>query len=233
MLNRSFNRRYDLRNSAERAGTNILAVGAHPDDVELGCFGTLLEKRKLGHNAYAVALAPGAYGKTSWETIEGIWSRSRKALRNGGGGKGDYFLGKFEIGRLTHDWQTVGFVDELIQAHSIDTILCHHHGEAHQDHIATQRIAVSAARRHVDRLWMWESSLYTHRNVHPFRPQLYVPLSEASFNGKMEALEAYQAAGLLESLEVEAQRHLARYRGAELHRAFAESFEVLWDVHDG
>lgn len=211
---------------------NILAVGAHPDDAELGCFATLLEKQRQGHNAYAVALAPGPYGKLSWEEIEAVWAQSRKALQSGKG-DGDYFLGKFPIGRLAHDWTTVSFLDELIRKYSIDTILSHHHGEAHQDHLAAQRIAVSAARRHVDRLWMWESSLYTHRNVHPFRAHMYVPISRGSFDGKLKALQAYEAAGLLEGLEVEAHRHLARYRGAELHREFAEAFEVVWEVHDG
>src|SRR6266480_4178418 len=154
---------------------NILAVGAHPDDVELGCFGTLLEKKKAGHNVYAVALAPGAYGSFRWEEIEAVWTKARNALR-AGGGKGDYLLGKFPIGSLSQDWATVGFVDDLIKTYSIDTILAHHHGEAHQDYIA---------------------------------------------------------AGLLEPLEVEAQRHLARYRGAEMHRDYAEAFEVVWGVHDG
>lgn len=217
-----------LRGSA----VNILAVGAHPDDVELGCFGTLLEKKESGHNSYAVALAPGAYGSFSWEKIQAVWSQSRKTLRSKPG-KGDYLLGTFPIGRLTHDWDTVGFLDNLIRKYAIDTILCHHHGEAHQDHVAAQRIAISAARRHVDRLWLWESSLYTHRNVHPFRPHLYVPIGPRSFEGKMKALETYRAAGLLEPLEVEAQRYLARYRGAELHREYAEAFEVVWDLHEG
>ena len=210
---------------------NILAVGAHPDDVELGCFGTLLEKKRAGHNVYAVALAPGAYGKYRWEDIEAVWSKSREILRSGKG-KGDYFLGKFPIGRLAHDWDAVGFVDDLIRSYSIDTMICHHHGEAHQDHLSAQRIAISAARRNVDRLWLWESSIYTHRNVHPFRPHLYVPISQEAFEGKMDALNAYRQAGLLETIEVEAQRHLARYRGAELHRDYAEAFEVAWEVHD-
>lgn len=211
---------------------NILAIGAHPDDVELGCFASLLEKQRLGHKAYAVALAPGAYGAIRWEEIEVVWSESRKMLRSGKA-PGDYFLGKFPIGRLAHTWDAVGFVDDLIRTYEIDTILSHHHGEAHQDHIAAQRIAVSAARRRVERFWMWESSLYTHRNVHPFRPHMYVPISRESFDGKMKALQAYESAGLLEGLEVEAQRHLARYRGAELHREYAEAFEVVWEVHDG
>lgn len=211
---------------------NILAVGAHPDDVELGCFGTLLDKRKAGHNVYAVAMAPGAYGSVRWEDIEAVWSQARRALK-AGSGAGDYLLGKFPIGRLTHGWETVGFLDDLIKEYSIDTIFTHHHGEAHQDHTATQRIATSAARRNVDRLWLWESVVYTHRNVHPFTPQIYVPVSRDSFEGKIKILEAYLAAGLLDPLEVDAQRHLGRYRGAEMHRDYAEAFEAVWEVHVG
>jgi len=211
---------------------NILAVGAHPDDVELGCFGTLLEKRRRGHRVYATALAPGPYGKHSREEIEVVWARVRSMMRTGKGG-GDYVLGKFSIGQLAHDWHTVRFVDDLIKEFDIDTIITHHYGEAHQDHIAAQRIAVSAARRHVDRLWLWESSIYTHRNVFPFRPQQYVPISKDSFEGKMKALAAYLEAGLLEPEEVKAHGHLARYRGAEMRREFAESFEIVWEVHEG
>jgi len=210
---------------------NILAVGAHPDDVELGCFGSLLEKRRNGHRVYAVALAPGAYGKHSKTIVEEVWTNSRKILRKGGGAA-DYILGQFPIGRLAQAWDTVGFVDELIREHDIDTVVAHHPGESHQDHVAAQRIAVSAARRHVDRLWLWESSIYTHRSVLPFRPQLYIPLSAESFEGKMRALERYQKAGLLDEQEVEAHRHLARYRGAEMHREYAEAFEVVWEVRE-
>ncbi len=208
---------------------NILAIGAHPDDVELGCLATLLERKRQGHAVYATALAPGPYGQHSWEEIEKVWGQSRMALKSGGG-KADYILGKFPIGRLQHDWDSVGFVDSLIRKFEIDSVITHHYGEAHQDHIATQRIAVSAARRRVDTFWLWESSIYTHRNVFPFRPQVYVPLSERAYQTKIDVLEAYLAAGLLEPEEVQAHRHLARYRGAETHQEFAEAFEVVWEV---
>ena len=209
---------------------NILAVGAHPDDVELGCFGTLLEKKKQGHSVFAVALAPGAYGRHPRGEILRTWENARKVLTSGRG-VGDYLLGRFPIGRLEHGWETVGFVDDLVREHDIDAVITHHYGEAHQDHIAAQRIAVSAARRNVDALWLWESSIYTHRNVFPFRPQLYVPISRAAFEGKMEVLRAYLSAKLLDSEEVDAHRHLAQYRGSEMKRQYAEAFEVVWEVH--
>ncbi len=208
---------------------NVLAVGAHPDDVELGCFGTLLEYRKRGHGVFAAALAPGAYGDHTIEEIEKTWGVARNLLR-AGKGNGDYVLGRFPIGRLEHTWDPVAFVDQLIEEHDIQAVITHHYGEAHQDHISAQRIAVSAARRHVDALWLWESSIYTHRNVFPFRPQVYVPISKESFDGKMEALSAYRSAGLLDAQEVEAHRHLAEYRGSEMRRPYAEAFEVVWEV---
>src|SRR5438094_1095084 len=125
---------------------------------------------------------------------------------------GAYDLEHHSSDSLIQDWSMYGYVDVLIRTYSIDTVISHHHGEAHQDHIAAQRIATAAARRHVDRLWLWESIIYTHRNVHPFNPQMYVPVSRESFDGKMKVLETYLAAGLLEPLKVEAQRHLARSR---------------------
>jgi len=49
-------------------------------------------------------------------------------------------------------------------------------------------------------------------------------------DGKMVALQAYLDAGLIEQQELDAHRHLARYRGAEMHGEYAESFEVVWEV---
>ena len=210
---------------------NILAVGAHPDDAELGCFGTLLERKRQGHRVYAVALAPGAYGKHGKDDVIGAWERAREILLKGGG-KSEYILGKFPIGRLQHNWDTVQFVDDLVKEFDVDAILTHHYGEAHQDHLTAQRIAVSAARRHVGTLLLWESSIYTHRNVFPFRAQSYMGISPKAFDGKLAALAVYVKAGLVEEAEAEAHRHLARYRGSEMHREHAEAFEVVWELHE-
>ena len=213
---------------------NVLAIAAHPDDAELGCFGTLLEMLRAGHNVYAVALAPGGYGTHSRSQIQTAWARAKEVLKTAarsGRSDTDYVVAKFPIGRLEHNWESVGFVDSLISEFRIDGVITHHYGEAHQDHLAAQRIAVSAARRKVDSLLLWESSIYTHRNVFPFRTQVYVPVSEVAFDGKIAALEPYLSAGLLDQDEVEAHRFLARYRGAEMHRKFAEAFEVVWQVY--
>lgn len=63
-------------------------------------------------------------------------------------------LGDFPMGKLKHEWTSVGFVDDFIQKYDIDTVLAHHYGEAHQDHTAAQKIAVGAAKRHVRSLYL-------------------------------------------------------------------------------
>ena len=41
---------------------NILAIGAHPDDIEFGCGGTLLKYANAGHNVYLLVLSYGSFG---------------------------------------------------------------------------------------------------------------------------------------------------------------------------
>ena len=41
---------------------NVLAIGAHPDDIEFGCGGTLLKYSQAGHNVNMLVLTDGDYG---------------------------------------------------------------------------------------------------------------------------------------------------------------------------
>ena len=41
---------------------NVLAIGCHPDDLEIGCYGTLAKYVKLGHNVSVCHLANGNLG---------------------------------------------------------------------------------------------------------------------------------------------------------------------------
>jgi N-acetylglucosamine malate deacetylase 1 len=46
---------------------NILAIGAHPDDVEFLCAGTLLKYHRQGHNIFIALTTSCCYrGNLSW-----------------------------------------------------------------------------------------------------------------------------------------------------------------------
>ena len=50
---------------------NILAIGAHPDDIELGCGGVLLKSINEGHNVYAYTLTRGSASGDPEKRCEG------------------------------------------------------------------------------------------------------------------------------------------------------------------
>ena len=51
---------------------NILAIGAHPDDPEFFCAGTLLKYRALGHNVFIALLTSGNQGSNDYDSREEI-----------------------------------------------------------------------------------------------------------------------------------------------------------------
>jgi LmbE family N-acetylglucosaminyl deacetylase len=61
--------------------TKVLAVGAHPDDVEIMCAGTLFALHRLGHEVHVASLTLGDCGSVelSAEEIRGI--RHREAMK--------------------------------------------------------------------------------------------------------------------------------------------------------
>ena len=50
--------------------SNILAVGAHPDDLEVGCFGTLIKHKRMGDRIHVAMTTKGGYSNRKWKTIE-------------------------------------------------------------------------------------------------------------------------------------------------------------------
>ena len=39
---------------------NVLAIGAHPDDIEFGCGGSLIKYAKAGHSFYLLVMTDGS-----------------------------------------------------------------------------------------------------------------------------------------------------------------------------
>ena len=58
---------------------NILAIGAHPDDIEIGCGGTLLKYRDKGFSVFLMVLTDGQFG-ASKEVRKQEQIRSSKIL---------------------------------------------------------------------------------------------------------------------------------------------------------
>lgn len=70
-----------LKHTVGPENRRILAVGAHPDDVEIMCSGTLLMLRQLGWEIHVASLTLGDCGSFEYSNEEVRRIRQREAQR--------------------------------------------------------------------------------------------------------------------------------------------------------
>ena len=198
---------------------NVLAVGAHPDDVEVGCLGTLLKHLDMEDNVTIACTTQGGYGDRPWDLITQEVDRVKEALGI------EYIILDNPVGHLEQNWKTVSEIDELISKYRIDTVYSVWYGDAHQDHQTTFSIVLAACRNRVMNLLCYEISSYSNRSNKIFNPQLFVDISEY-FDKKMEIVSCYGS--YINDYHRRAIEGLAQHRGI-LHRfQYAEAFEIIF-----
>ena len=110
---------------------NILIVGAHPDDIELGCIGSLMKLKKEGKKIVYLVMTNGG----NWEkkTYKDRVDEIKKALIHID--VDEVIVGAIQDGYLKHDPDTIDFLSNIIKKYSIDTVLCQYYKDTHQDHV--------------------------------------------------------------------------------------------------
>ena len=109
---------------------DILAFGAHPDDVELGCGGTLLKHIAAGQKVGIIDLTRGELGtRGTAETRDAEAAESCKIL-------GVAFRNnlRFRDGFLLNDEQHQMEVIKHIRFHQPEIVLCNAVNDRHTDH---------------------------------------------------------------------------------------------------
>lgn len=201
---------------------SVLAVGAHPDDVEVGCYGTLMKHIKAGDKVSVVLTTRGGYGSRPWETIKSEMEEAQSHLGL------QYILLDNPIGHYTMSWKTVGELDEIIRDREIDTVYSVWHGDSHQDHQATFRNVLAACRtKSVDNLRCYELPEYSYRSQQTFQPRRFVDISPF-LDTKLEAISAYRT--YFSKASLEAIRGLASHRGGACGVKYAEAFEIVFEM---
>ena len=167
---------------------NILAIGAHFDDAELGCGGALARHAKRGDDVYVfVATISGFANQYNQEvrSNETALAEARNAMA---------ILGVKEL--LCGNFKTleVEFVDALnieilkiVQEKNIDQVYAHWTGDVHHDHQAVAKASLHSC-RHVPRLLMYRSNWY--HSTMDFRGNFYVDITQ-SWEIKERAIRAH------------------------------------------
>ncbi|WP_232050766.1 PIG-L deacetylase family protein [Actinoplanes sp. OR16] len=200
---------------------SVLAIGAHPDDIELGCGGTLAAHRAAGDRVTMLVMTGGQNGPGE---VGGRRAEAEAAARNLDCG---LIWGGLVDCAVAPDAATVAVIEQAIRQVEADVVYVHAPDDSHQDHRAVAAATISAA-RHSRRILHYRSPSTTR-----FEPTVYVDIS-AHLDRKIDALACHssqvEASAMVDPEVVAAS---ARHFGAQARVRFAEAFmpaRFVWDL---
>ena len=206
----------------------ILAVGAHLDDVEIACGGTLAKAVEAGHDVFVLIMS-----KSGYTNKEGIIQRSdEKAVQEGLNALHTLGIEKIEI--LDFPTKDIPFQSDVVNAIDLqiskfdpDIIFTHHPFDTHQAHVGVSNATIAAARRR-NTVFFYEPISPSGRSYVAFRPQLYVDI-ESTIDKKINSLREHKSEYNKFGAEdwVTGVHSRCGYRGYEIGKKYAEAFEVL------
>lgn len=197
------------------AARSVLAVGAHPDDVELGCGGTLLAHAAAG-DAVSVLVMTGGENGPGDGCLPEVRRREQEAAARVLGAR--LFWGGLPDCRVAADASAVAVVERVLAAVDADVVYVHAPEDSHQDHRAVAAVTVSAARR-LSRVVHYQSP-----SSLAFSPSVFVDVT-GFLSGKLAALRAHASQVASSAMvEPDAVVAAARYWGSQARVGYAEAF---------
>ena len=204
--------------AARAAGREtVLAIGAHPDDVEIGAAGALLAHRAAGDTVAILTLSRGARGGDQLE-------RARESQRAADIIGARLFLGDLEDTRIAEGDPTISVIDGVVAEVQPTIVYTHSAHDVHQDHRNTHRAAMVACRR-VGRVYCFQSPSATIE----YRPTYFVNIDD-DVDGKLQAIGAFGSqTGVRDYLAPDLITATARYWSRYGGGSYAEPFEAIRD----
>jgi LmbE family N-acetylglucosaminyl deacetylase len=219
----------------------VLGIGAHPDDLELQCGGTLVRYAQAGHRVWMCTVTDGSKGSFVHGAAELAAIRAEEALQAASIAGAEWIgLGVPDGEVFASDPAQRRAVVDVIRVTKPDVVITHFPDDYQADHNEVSRLVFDAA--HMASLPGWESE-HPHHDVAfsiffmdtlaglGFQPTEYVDVSDV-FDRKIAMLRAHQSQ--LQWLSehdaidpVEAMRTAAAYRGGQCGVRFAEGFRQL------
>ncbi|MCX8066068.1 MAG: PIG-L family deacetylase [Candidatus Hydrogenedentes bacterium] len=222
---------------------NILAIGAHPDDLEILCGGTLAKYAKQGHKVFMAHLTSGNMGGKD------ISSEELAKIRDGEAKKAGEIIGAEVLGPVCEDLGVLftpemrSRVTDIIRQAKPDLIITHSPNDYMTDHIITSQLvfdcAFSATLPH------YKTSLPAYEKItpiyymdtllgHKFHPEIYIDITDffetkkamlACHESQYKWLKGHHITDPFYMIET-----VARFRGLQAGVMYAEAFapEKVW-----
>ena len=215
----------------------VLAIGAHPDDIELICAGTMAKFKNQGAEIFMCHVCDGNKGSKVYKSGELAKIRRNEAIESAKLIGATSIWAGISDGEVVLDLDSRKKIVEVIRQTAPDLIITHSPNDYHADHINTSRLVFEAT--YLAGLVLWDSKypapeklpyLYymdTIAGVN-FMPDEYVDISE-TIEIKIEMMMKMQSQlGWLKEMHNvnsdEFIRTVAKFRGFQAGVEYAEAF---------
>jgi len=200
----------------------ILVIGAHTDDIEMMCGGTIAKfinvKREIHYATFSFAdkSLPKGFpeGTTRTEVALATSVLDIPSL--------NLNLYDYEVRALPEHRQEI--LEDLVTLRkkiNPDLVLTHNSNDTHQDHKTVSDETFRAFKQTAS-IWGYES----FKNNRVFNNDLYVKLNLVDIDRKIQAISKYQSQ-IVKYDNRDVIEGLARYRGSQIASQYAECFEVM------
>jgi len=197
---------------------NILAIGAHPDDIEFGCGGTLIKYAGKGARIDLLVVTDGARGGRA-RTRRTEQLRAAKVMgvrRVHWGGYCDTLLPSVR--------HLIDCIERVLRVVRPDFIFVNNPDDTHQDHRQVARAAVSAT-RYARNVLFYEGPTTVN-----FTPTVFIDIAE-EIERKIRALRHHHSQVMKTRIEgtaiCEIAEASAHFRGVQGRVRWAEGFSPL------
>jgi LmbE family N-acetylglucosaminyl deacetylase len=195
----------------------VLAIGAHPDDIEIAAGGTLAKMRDAGYQISALVLTQGEKGGNAK-------NRQNEAV------SGAEFLGLADIQVLdctdtrlmTDAVDVTNAIEAMIKQYQPDIIFTHSSHDLHQDHQLVYESTLRAARDTRTTILCYESPSVTQ----DFRPSYFVEVGDY-VDIKIQAVREHRDQSKKSYMKTDLIRGKLAFRGGQAKVDYAEGFEVV------
>jgi LmbE family N-acetylglucosaminyl deacetylase len=197
---------------------SILAIGAHPDDVEYGCAGTLSRFAEQGNDVFIHILTDGRCGGD-------VAKRKKEQMKSAAiMGIREVFWGDYEDTKLPFQDSIINDIQKVVDKVKPKFAFLHDPNDTHQDHRYATSCAISAT-RFVPNVLYYEGPSTVH-----FDPDVFVNIQNR-IELKFRCLRAHRSqimrTNIYDQSIIDLAKATAVFRGEYCHQRYAEAFKSL------